>query len=239
LHGIPVFPCRNDKRPFLTGGFKDATSDAAVIRQWWGRWPDALIGVPTGNKFVVIDLDLQHVEAQQWLTDNRERVPTTRVHRTRSGGLHFLFKPDDRLKCSTGKIHRHVDTRGDGGYVIWWPSEGFEVLHPELLAMVPEWVVEKLNPPELPPTLLARSHPLTPTHAQRKLDGIIRKVATAHAGERNAVTFWGACRLAEMVAQAGLSQNDAIAIAVEAASRAGLPRREALRTARSAFRGRP
>jgi Bifunctional DNA primase/polymerase, N-terminal len=112
---VPVFPCDNDKTPFVTHGFKDASSDPDTIRKWWLKWPDALIGVPTGIKFVVVDLDLQHDEARGWLSDNWGRLPVTRTHRTRSGGKHLLFAPHPDVKCSTGKVHPHVDTRGHGG----------------------------------------------------------------------------------------------------------------------------
>jgi len=63
--GIPVFPCGENKRPLTPNGFKDATCDPDIVHGWWTVQPNALIGVPTGVKFVVIDLDLQHVEAQQ------------------------------------------------------------------------------------------------------------------------------------------------------------------------------
>ena len=43
--GIPVFPCKWDKKPHTFSRFKEATTDLAVIRGWWSRWPDALIGV--------------------------------------------------------------------------------------------------------------------------------------------------------------------------------------------------
>jgi hypothetical protein len=75
----------------------------------------------------------------------------------------------------------------------------------------------------------------TSAQAQRKVDGIIRAIAGAREGERNAVAFWGAARLAEMVSQSLLSRDDAIELVVEAANRAGLPRHEARSTARSAF----
>jgi Bifunctional DNA primase/polymerase, N-terminal len=230
---LPVFPCDNDKRPLTAHGFKNASTEPNVIRDWWGRWPDALVGVPTGIKFCVVDVDLQHADAQQWY--GRANIPLTRKHSTRSGGRHLLFKSDARVGCTTGKLWRHVDTRGVGGYIIWWPADGLEVLHADVLAAVPDWIIEKLR---AKPALLEPRGPTRPINsgqAQRKLNGIIRTIAAANVGERNQVTFWGACRLAEMVAQSELGRDDAIAITVEAAIRAGLPRNEALRTARSAF----
>jgi hypothetical protein len=42
----PVFPCRpNGKEPLTINGFKDASVDRAVVLHWWGRWPDANIGL--------------------------------------------------------------------------------------------------------------------------------------------------------------------------------------------------
>jgi putative DNA primase/helicase len=61
--GLPVFPCKVDKKPYTANGFKNASIDPDVIVRWWQTWPDALVGVPTGIRFVVLDLDLQHPEA--------------------------------------------------------------------------------------------------------------------------------------------------------------------------------
>src|SRR5690606_18016572 len=66
--GWPVFPCSpNDKRPLVgesapgagDAGLYRATTDPAQIRSWWGQWPQAMIGVPTGAPIgaFVIDLD--------------------------------------------------------------------------------------------------------------------------------------------------------------------------------------
>jgi hypothetical protein len=71
--------------------------------------------------------------------------------------------------------------------------------------------------------------------APAKIAGIIRAITHAHIGQRNQLCFWGACRLAELADQQIISQDDAIDIIVEVASRVGLPYNEALRTARSAF----
>ena len=105
-----------------------------------------------------------------------------------------------------------------------------------MLAEVPDWILKALNPPA--EIIQFRPRPLPPNSeiARRKLDGIIRVIARAEEGNRNSLTYWGACRLAELVAEGVLTRNDAIAISVEAAGRNGLSRQEARRTTMSAFR---
>jgi hypothetical protein len=228
------FPCREDKRPACPHGFKDATVDEAHLKELWRQFPGTLVGVLAGDKFVVLDLDLQHPEAQSWL--EQANLPPTRTHVTRSGGWHLFFQPHADVKCSAGKIVHGVDTRGFGGYIIWWPACGLEVQHAQVLARMPDWIVASLNPPTsnvvpFPP----QPSSLNKHHA--KLAGVLRTIATAREGERNQIAFWGACRLAEMVVAGELSRDHAMALALEAASRTGLPRMEALRTAQSAFRG--
>jgi Bifunctional DNA primase/polymerase, N-terminal len=230
--GLPVFPCRADnKAPLTTNGFLDARTNSDIVQGWFTKWPDALIGVPTGIKFVVLDLDLtKHVEAQKWYSE--AKLPLTRTHVTRSGGRHLLFEPNNVVRNTASKICRGVDTRGMGGYIVWWPACGLEVLHGGVLAPVPDWVIEALQPIE-------RKLPIkisSPTLRRHGLNGIIRTIATAREAERNNVTYWGACRFAEMVKRGELSRNDAIALTIEAAGRTGLTRSEAEGRIQSAFR---
>jgi hypothetical protein len=57
--GWPVFPCSPvNKRPFTLCGFKDATTELRQARNWWDRWPEALIGLPCGAKSGVFALDV-------------------------------------------------------------------------------------------------------------------------------------------------------------------------------------
>jgi hypothetical protein len=230
--GQPVFPCHEDKTPCTTHGFKDASTDPGVIRKWWARWPDALIGAATGIKVCVLDVDLQHAEAQQWY--GHANLPLTRKHITRSGGRHLLFQPHPDFKCSTSKIWPHIDTRGAGGYIIWWPAANLEVLHGSMLAPVPEWIVRKLNPPPPPAPPITRTQ-LAGARA-RDIEPIVRTIACAPEGQRNVLTFWGACRIAELSRDGRIGRITAIDLIVAAACRAGVPRPEALRTAKSAFR---
>jgi hypothetical protein len=230
--GVPVFPCRvSNKAPLTRNGFHDASIDPQIICGWWARWPDALIGVPTGMRFVVVDCDLQHASAREWLAI--ADLPETRTHHTRSGGRHFLFQPHPLVRCTAGRIWPHVDTRGFRGYIIWWASTGLPVEHPELLAPVPDEIIAALNPPQ--PKNIDHGRGFKPTAG--KIAGILRRIARAPEGQRNSLTFWGASRLAELVAAGALSDADAIALIVEAASRNGLPHAEAHRTALSALRG--
>ena len=235
--GLPVFPCDNDKEPLTEHGFHDASTNPNHISNWWWRWPTALIGVPTGERFVALDLDLQHREAVDWRDRNREPLPLTRTHHTRSGGMHLLFRPHRAVKCSTGKIDAHVDTRGAGGYIIWWPAEGYGVQHPDLLAEVPGFIVEKLKPKHTPRARTGkRAGGLgLRTHIEDRIAGVVRTIARAPEGQRNSCAFWGACRLAELWGDGYLDFEDAIAIVIEASSRAGLPQVEARRTAESAL----
>jgi len=231
---LPLFPCRDDKSPYTGNGFKDATQDSQRIEHWWTRWPDALIGVPCGPKFCVIDCDLQHPEARDWYS--RANIPTTRIHTTRSGGRHILFRPNDAVGCTASKIWKHVDTRGaNNGYVIWWPSCGYGVQHGGVLADVPDWIIARLGPKEDRPRVI-RTIDLDGVPA--KVGGIIRAITDALEGERNKLLFWGACRLRELADQHLIPRDDAFDIALEAARRTGLPYGEALKTVRSAFQVR-
>jgi hypothetical protein len=237
--GIPVFPCINrpgqddDKRPLTPNGFKDATATADVVHEWWTRWPNALIGVPTGEKFVVVDVDLQHEDAQQWLADNRPRLPLTRTHSTRSGGKHYLFAPNDTVKCSAGKLGPHIDTRGASGYVIWWPACGLEVLHGDVLALVPDWIIEKLNPKLVPiPTRISTTAHRPSVAALR---GALRVLAGAREGERNHALFWVSCRMGEAMRAGTITEAEATDLVLSVGRAVGLLDREILRTARSGF----
>jgi hypothetical protein len=233
---VAVFPCGADKKPLTKHGFKDATAQLAQVREWWREFPDALIGVPTGEKFVVIDCDLQHRKALGWYFDHAVQL-VTRKHSTKSGGRHLLFKPDDRVGCTAGKIHPHIDTRGRGGYIVWWPAEGREVLHGGVLAQVPESIIESLACEPRPSISQRALAAIRPAVTPASVFGILSKIANASEGNRNSILYWGACRFVELVDQSILSATDAAGLLIEAGMRSGLTFLEANRSVQSAFRG--
>jgi hypothetical protein len=231
--GLACFPCALSKRPACQHGFHAATTDPTELRQLWTHSPGELIGVSTGEAsgFDVLDVDPKHAEAFEWCKTNHERLPFTRVHKTRSGGVHVLFRHAHGLRCSASRIARGVDVRANGGYVIWWPTTGLPVLRAAPLAEWPQWLLDQLMSSPQAPSALRIAIP--DTHAIARF---VRLVAGASEGERNALAYWAACRVGEMVASGLIDGESAAAVIAEAAICAGLTRREAERTARSGVR---
>ena len=150
--GLPVFPCwhknvldtagkitHSIKSPRTKNGFKDASTDIARIRAWWAEFPEALIGVPTGKAsgLFVVDVDPR---GAQWYREHAQRLQPGRIHKTQRGH-HLLYGSKVPLGCTTGSIHDGVDTRGDGGYIIWWPAHGREAVGDLTdVGYLPEWL---------------------------------------------------------------------------------------------------
>jgi hypothetical protein len=230
--GLAVFPCARNKKPCTPHGFYDASADASEVRELWRRHAGTLVGIRTGEtcNVAVLDIDAKHAQARQWWAENRDRLLPTRAHRTPGGGIHLIFAHAQGLRCSSGKIVLGVDVRAEGGYAIWYPAAGLPVLHDGKGAPWPDWLLARLQPPAPPPP----ARLVIPD--DRRLRQLLRRVASAHEGERNALAFWGACRLAEMVATGLISEIDAMVLIVDAATAAGLPRTEAIAAARSGLR---
>lgn len=131
--GIPVFPCDARKRPLTEHGHHDATAELDTIVGWWTRWPDALVGIPTGPSSGVWVLDVDGEAGRRSLNELMARLGvetiadlTPCVSRTPSGGLHLIFRlqPGELPRNRARDIGAGLDTRGvkaDGtsaGYVI-------------------------------------------------------------------------------------------------------------------------
>ena len=96
--GKRVFPCvPNHKNPATQQGFHDATLDEATLHQWSTKWPDANLGMPTGeaNGLIVLDVDCgdnKDGEAQlaKLLTEHGPLPETLEVRTPR--GRHIYFR---------------------------------------------------------------------------------------------------------------------------------------------------
>lgn len=110
---FPVVPGR--KAPLTRRGLHDATTDIERLTYWWTEvWPDANVGLPTGDGLVVIDVDPGgHVP---------DTCPATLMAKTPRGGCHLYYSTPYKIPNSVSKIAPHVDVRGEGGYVLVAPS---------------------------------------------------------------------------------------------------------------------
>src|SRR5688500_18269260 len=56
------------KHPRTKHGHNDATTDEKTIRQWWSQWPNANIGIRTGevSNLLVVDIDPRNGGDRTW-----------------------------------------------------------------------------------------------------------------------------------------------------------------------------
>ncbi|WOH70648.1 bifunctional DNA primase/polymerase [Bradyrhizobium sp. NDS-1] len=269
--GWHVFPCNVlNKRPLVrrdldaegketpgTGGVKKATADVDQIREWWQRWPTAMIGVACGPASGVwaIDPDAPKKPGEPDGRANwaalclKHGCAATHTHLTPGGGKHLLFRwrPDRPITNSEGTITgTGINVRGDGGYVIAPPSKrhdgkAYEIAEPLdffSFAEAPDWLYAMLRPKareqartDYRPSSRSSAHPIG------RIQGILNRVASTTEGDRNKVLFWGAMRVVEMVVEKEVppSEGDrAFAALCDAGRHAGLPENEIIRTLQSA-----
>jgi len=90
-------------------------------------WPDSGIGVRTGHRLVVLDVDGDAgSDSLDELEQQHGKLPRTVSIKTGGGGMHFYFAATWPVRNSAGKLGPGLDVRGDGGYVIAPPT-----VHPD------------------------------------------------------------------------------------------------------------
>lgn len=161
-------PCSSPaKHPFgkiATNGLLSATTEADLIRHWFGAVaPEANLGAVT-DKLVVLDVDPRHGgdESLVRLEREHELPPTWRVL-TGGGGEHVLFAAPDGIEVANviaeqtenPPLGRGIDIRARGGYIVAPPSRHISGRlyawsvdhHPKdvVLAPAPEWLIARLT----------------------------------------------------------------------------------------------
>jgi hypothetical protein len=150
--GIPVFPTGEDKRPLTKNGFYDASTDPETIEAMFKDAGARLHGIGgrmgAASGIFAIDADTykpgEAGEAAKAYVAGLERsgmLPPTRVHATRNGGRHYLFRATEFPNCKPSK---GVEVKGEGGYIILPPSPGYTV-ESRGLSDAPAKLVESLK----------------------------------------------------------------------------------------------
>jgi len=152
--GFAVFPLTpNSKTPAVLDWNKwGEESDGDRIRQWWGRYPEANIGIATGpSDLLVLDVDNKGGKSGSGSLMNLELTHggfDTYAVATPSGGEHYYFKRNGRdARNSVEKLAEGLDTRAIGGYVVAKGStiEGgsYDEINEGTVSDAPEWVYPK------------------------------------------------------------------------------------------------
>jgi P4 family phage/plasmid primase-like protien len=234
----PVFACDSDKRPVVRTGFKAATRDRTKILDQFNRPGAALIGVPTGaaSGLVVIDVDVKNGQkGAAWLEENAAALPPTRTHKTRSGGLHLLFrKPAGvEIRNSASHLAPGVDVRGEGGYVVVPPSPDYQVADDTESAEMPRWLIKACLKEDVPPQPPPRPQEHHERYVQTAIDGEVLAVMRAAEGTRNDTLNKAAANLGTLVAAGQMARGTAEDELQHAGQMAGLSPREAAATIKS------
>ena len=169
--GLPVFPLNpNSKEPhglLAPNGFKNATTNPDIIRQWFTEFPAANLAIAIPEGVIVVDIDPRNGGDVTWdeLSAGRTVNTLTSISGRGDGGFHLWLNQPPDIKLNT-KLGPGVDVKAGGkGYIVAPPS-----IHPDSglpytwadqgdTTNPPEWLVDALTKQEPPaPTV----HPTIP-----------------------------------------------------------------------------
>jgi hypothetical protein len=235
-------------RQLITDGLHQASTDPDTIRRWWTQWPEANVGLRTGEIADVCDID--STEGRQVLLGllGAEAIlgPTVR---TGSGHWHLYV-------AATGHGNRvgllpGVDWRGANGYIVAPPSlhatgRRYQWHRPLTtpLPACPEPLLDLLTPS----TTAAATHPTTAIrnltrYAQAAIDAEVSRILNAPVphgngrtrtpGGRNSALNTAAYNLGRLIGGGALDERHVARVLTAAALRVKLGPVETARTIRS------
>jgi hypothetical protein len=248
-HGWPVFPVRpRAKTPLIKAWPKLATTDTDQIARWWREWPEANVGLATGEVYV-IDVDQHGIDGEIAFAAAVGRLgelPPTVEQRTGSGGRQLFFSWSHptielRNRAGAGGLGEGVDTRGAGGFVVLPPSihpcgeryRWTSAPHATEIAPLPMAWARRLQANFLIPVPVTRS-PFPLPESWVNLRGIIATVENQRPGNRNSALFWAACKIARLHAIGAVTVGPEVLVGPARSS--GLTEPEIRRTIASAVR---
>jgi Bifunctional DNA primase/polymerase, N-terminal len=145
---LPCFFVTPAKVPFAcTHGFLDATADPDELKKLAARCHGPkLIAVATGaiSGIDILDIDPRR-GGGKWYFEHHDQLTKTRVHESRSGGWHLIWKHSLSLRNSADKIAPGVEFLSTGRYAVFWPAHTGRVLCEGPVAPLPAWLHEKLR----------------------------------------------------------------------------------------------
>ena len=120
---LPLQPrAKHPLASLVPHGVKDATCDVERIAAWWGRCPNANIGVATGSAsgIIVVDIDGEAGERSLMRLGDGPLPPTLTAQTGRGRHLYFSLRNGEHVACA--RLAPGLDLKGEGGYVCAAPS---------------------------------------------------------------------------------------------------------------------
>jgi hypothetical protein len=200
------------KHPRLADWPTAASTSPAQVGGWWRRWPTANVGLATGRRFDVLDVDGPTGEVELRALVEAGAIPGGGpLARTGGGGWHVLLAPTghgNRVGLRPG-----LDWRGQGGLIVAPPSvhrsgQRYTWVRPlgPALPKAPGGLRRLLAPPQpqratLPPAIGPTGR--AGRYAHTALEREAHRVATAPPGTCNHTLNRAAFSLGQLAA-AGL-----------------------------------
>ena len=232
-----VFPCEG-KIPLIKDWQSEASADPEQHKLWANLFRGRLThwGIPTGptNGILVLDVDMKGNGHE---TLKSLDLPPTMWQRTPSGGAHYFFKypADGRRYGNKVKFLGGLDARGEGGYVVYYGSEGTE------LADAPAWFTSAYNDRPVqaqpPPGQVQTAVKVSPEIAGRLITESLDRLKNAAQGERNHTLNLEAFKLGQLVASQSITFEYAYEALWRAAMTVGLESHESKATIMSGLSG--
>ena len=234
-------------------GVKDATTNRARILAWWTRHPQANIGLATGHRFDVLDVD-GPAGAQAIRSWPPPMACTARGRWSAPAGVAGISTwPRPASATSARPSLEHVDWRGRGGYVVAPPSRHASG-HPYQWVRRPRprdvarrgsrGAAGPAGTPQRHSDPLVRWSSRPPATAQgdryarAALAEELARVATAPVGQRNRQLWESTRNLYNLVATGALDHREVDQGLLDAAERCGLLGEEPRQTRRTLASGR-
>jgi len=170
--GWNVIPLNENSKfpPKIKEWQHEATIDVDIITQWWSKWPNANVGIATGEKSGIFVLDVDgplhgtneskgidgHNSLEDLLNDHGGTIPETVEAITPSGGRHIVFKypAGVTIPNSSNSLGDGLDVKSTNGYIVAAPSVvpageyNWDCgLHPEDIPAVecPAWLLSAIT----------------------------------------------------------------------------------------------
>lgn len=125
----PIPINRDSKIPLIKWKeFQDRSPTEAELESWWKKWPQANVGIITGEGSGIISFDVDSKEALNFINESGG-FPDTILYFTRTDGdfrRHQVIFKHPGFRVTTHEAHPGLDIKGDGGYIQVPPS-----IHPE------------------------------------------------------------------------------------------------------------